>query len=139
MGPALASIRDGALTHKTFESYCQERWSYSKSRTYQLIDASAVQENVPNWGQILPTLTEAMARELAKAPVEDQAEVWESKIRQKSGMRLSRQAARKALRQQSAKWWRGGSYPRQGQLGVGPSGRGKSSPFFKSVGEGEGD
>lgn len=84
VGHALAAIRDAKLyreSHRTFEAYCKERWSFTKSRANQLIHASTVvaqltaapSENGNNCCQIQPT-NEAQVRELAKA--EDPAAVW---------------------------------------------------------------
>lgn len=79
VGKALLAVRsDERKLYRefgTFEDYCQERWGFSKSRAYQLIDASKTQENVHNCGQNAPT-NEAQARELARLPDEQQAGCW---------------------------------------------------------------
>jgi len=48
-GLALRELRDKKLyrnTHKTFEAYCQQRFGYKRARSYQLIDAAIVFENL---------------------------------------------------------------------------------------------
>ncbi len=80
VGRALTAIRDGTLyrqTHRTFAMYCNERWEFKKRRAYQLIDASAAAENVQHAAQI-PNARQA--EELAQAPVEMQAEIWDTVV-----------------------------------------------------------
>lgn len=75
VGNALKELRDEKLyrdTHKTFDAYVQERFGIKKSQAYNLIDAAGVTENVHNCGQIS---NEGQARELAKAPPEQQQAV----------------------------------------------------------------
>lgn len=77
VGQALQAIRDERLyrdTHKTFAAYLKSRWNLSKSRAYQLIDASEAAENVQHVGQ-KPNARQAA--ELSKAPEELQSEVWD--------------------------------------------------------------
>jgi hypothetical protein len=66
VGNALTEIREARLyrdSHATFEAYLDERWSMSRARGYQLIDAAAVSTVVDKAG--LPALAnEAQAREL---------------------------------------------------------------------------
>lgn len=78
IGRALAGIRDGGLYreygYKTFESYCRERWSMSRSYAFRVMGASDV---VANWQHSLPPpSTESQARELAKLEPEAQASAW---------------------------------------------------------------
>lgn len=90
VGTALRDIRDSRLyreSHKSFDAYVQDRWSIKKTYAHDLINAVAVANNVRNCGQnvvdgavisSVPEIpNEAVARELAKAPKEEQAEVWE--------------------------------------------------------------
>jgi hypothetical protein len=45
VGLALAEIRDSRLyrlTHHTFETYCRDRWQFTRQRAYQLIGAAEV-------------------------------------------------------------------------------------------------
>lgn len=80
VGQALTRIRDGELykaTHRTFETYCSERWGFKRSYAYDLMKSAAVAENVRHGGQELPQpSTERQARELAKLPTEEQPKAW---------------------------------------------------------------
>lgn len=80
VGRSLAEIRDGRLyrdTHNTFAAYLKDRWSMSRTRAHELIDGAKVVENVRHAEQnSLPNARQAT--ELAKAPPEKQAEVWEA-------------------------------------------------------------
>jgi hypothetical protein len=78
---ALKELRDRRLyrsTHKTFEEYCRDRFGFSRSRSYQLIDAAVVVENLekcPQFVDILPT-NEAQCRPVLDLSPEDQRTVW---------------------------------------------------------------
>jgi phage N-6-adenine-methyltransferase len=64
VGLALTEIRDGRLyraTHGTFEGYLDERWGFSRSYGYRLIDGARVAELVSPMGDIP---NERQAREL---------------------------------------------------------------------------
>jgi N6-adenosine-specific RNA methylase IME4 len=66
VGRALLEIRDARLyraTHGTFNEYCRERWSFSRERGRQLIQAAQVVEALPTTVGI--PANEAQARELA--------------------------------------------------------------------------
>lgn len=95
-GNALTAIRDEKLyreKYKTFEAYCEGRWGFEKRYANRLIESSKVVNRiVDKTGPIGPKLytdlsttslptTESQARELAKAPVEEQAEVWEEVVK----------------------------------------------------------
>lgn len=76
VGNALVRIRDKQLYvdgYSSFDQYCRERWDMSGSHAYRLIDASEVVRELPE-GTPAP-VNEAQARELAKVPPEDRAEV----------------------------------------------------------------
>ena len=65
VGLALAEIRDGRLyrhTHGTFEAYLDERWGWSRSHGYRLIDGARVAELLSPIGDM--PANEAQAREL---------------------------------------------------------------------------
>lgn len=82
IGRCLSQIRDEKLyraTHKTFEAYCSERWAFKMRRAYQLIDASVAAENVQHVAQ-KPNARQAS--ELAKAPNDQQPEIWEQVVEQ---------------------------------------------------------
>ena len=79
-GNALREIRDGRLyqeTHETFEAYCKERWSFSRPRAYQLIEAAGTNQRLSKILDTPPT-TESHTVEVAKAPEDKQAEVWQA-------------------------------------------------------------
>ncbi|MGL4620006.1 MAG: hypothetical protein ACRCZS_13245 [Chroococcidiopsis sp.] len=105
-GSALREIRDRKLyrsTHKTFESYCKDRFGFRRSHSYQLIDASGVVDNLltngeqnkmsaiggqnetrTNCSQILPT-SERQVRALVSLPPDEQRQVWTEAVEQSNG------------------------------------------------------
>ncbi|MBI1879045.1 MAG: hypothetical protein HYR94_12645 [Chloroflexi bacterium] len=90
VGSALMEIRNSRLyrqMYATFEEYCQERWDLRKSRTYQLMDAAEVVENLKSStivelfsGNILLPTNEAQARPLAKLGLEMQRQAWRKAV-----------------------------------------------------------
>ena len=90
VGNALREIRESRLyraTHGRFEDYCDDRWGMSKRHADRLVSAAEVvyrlsgteqttEQNGTNWSRDPLPVTESQARELAKAPPEEQAEVW---------------------------------------------------------------
>lgn len=87
VGNALLAIRDGRLyrvEHDTFEDYCQERWGFNRHRASQLINAAGVVTNVTSAGLPAPT-NEGQARELARVPQEQRAEVWQETLARTDG------------------------------------------------------
>lgn len=79
VGQALKEIRDTKLyrgTHKSFEAYIEDRWEMSRPRAYQLIESAEVGGNLSTSGR-QKLASERQARELAKAPPEQQEEIWE--------------------------------------------------------------
>lgn len=78
VGTALGMIRDNKLyraSHGTFEAYCVERWGFTDGRARQLIIASRTATNVTVAGLPAPA-NEGQARELARVPEADRADVW---------------------------------------------------------------
>lgn len=76
VGNALRKIRDGRgyrFTHSTFEDYVEQRWGFSVSTGYRLMDASEVSENLPPVGEI--SFTQAAA--IASLPQEQQRQFVE--------------------------------------------------------------
>jgi hypothetical protein len=70
VGIALAQIRNRKLYRKdyhTFEAYCQQRWGWSRFRTYQLIEACEVVAELPEKLKA-EVPNERVARELGKLP-----------------------------------------------------------------------
>lgn len=85
VGMALMRIRDRRLyraTHDTFEAYCQERWSLSRTRSYQLIDAASLVDGMSTIGDTPTPANEGQARELSGLPAETAAEVMREARRQ---------------------------------------------------------
>ena len=81
-GSALKEIRDQRLYRegfKTFEAYVKARWSFDRSRAYQLIDASDLKADLSTIVDKNPKAdevkTEGQLRELASVPTESLAEV----------------------------------------------------------------
>jgi hypothetical protein len=81
-GNALREIRDRGtdgsrlyhtLGFKTFEDYCQKRWGWSRFRSYQLIGAAEVADNLLTI--VNKPVNEAQSRELARLPPDLQREL----------------------------------------------------------------
>lgn len=89
-GSSLRQLRDKRLyrsTHRTFEEYCRHRFGYNRSRSYQLIDAAVVVDNLkqcPQFVDIFPT-TESQCRPLAKLQPNEQWQVWTEAVEQAGG------------------------------------------------------
>ncbi len=78
VGEALLSVRDKRLyrqAYTTFEDYCSRRWNMTRSRAYQLIDASILKGNLSTIVDKMPA-NESQARELAGLAPDDQIGVW---------------------------------------------------------------
>ena len=72
VGVALMRIHQGGLyksNYATWESYCKERWGWSRVRAHQLMQASNIVLTAVNDGYDVPT--ERHARELARVPAEE--------------------------------------------------------------------
>tara|TARA_R110001606_G_C15340839_1_gene646552 strand:- start:804 stop:1682 length:879 start_codon:yes stop_codon:yes gene_type:complete len=81
VGQALLEIRDKKLyriEYNTFEEYCKQKWQISRRRSYQLIEASLVIENV-NPGTQMPK-NEKEIRPLTSLEPEIQNAVWQETI-----------------------------------------------------------
>jgi len=89
-GKALMELRDRRLyrsTHGTFEEYCLDRFGYNRSRSYQLVDAAIVVDNLqkcPQIVDILPT-AEGQVRPMTKLEPQEQQEVWQTAVKQAGG------------------------------------------------------
>ncbi|OKH20264.1 hypothetical protein NIES593_19335 [Hydrococcus rivularis NIES-593] len=82
VGQALIEIRDRKLygePHKTFEAYCKEKWSLTKRRAYQFMNASAVIQNLCTMVHKFPT-SERQVRPLTKLPPAQQLEIWQKAV-----------------------------------------------------------
>ncbi len=84
-GAKLMRARDARLyreDHETFEHFIERDLGWHRSRAYQLIEACEVRQDLSTSGrhfEILPE-NERQLRELAKAPDDKTAEVWEAVI-----------------------------------------------------------
>lgn len=81
VGQALAAIRESRLyraTHSSFEAYCESRWGFTGRRGRQLIEAAEI-------GTTVPIENEGQARELAKVPEPDRADVWRDTVERTEG------------------------------------------------------
>lgn len=79
VGRALTTIREGKLYRQhydTWEEYCVDRWGMSRSRAYQLMDASKVAADLSTMVDNPPT-NEREAREVGKAAPADRPRVIE--------------------------------------------------------------
>ncbi|MBD2459226.1 hypothetical protein H6G80_34970 [Nostoc sp. FACHB-87] len=102
-GKALAELRDRRLyrsTHRTFEEYCKDRFSYTHRHVNYLIAASLVVDNIKmgtngsqneepdemgtNGSQILPT-NERQVRPLITLEPQQQQEVWQTAVKEAGG------------------------------------------------------
>jgi hypothetical protein len=89
-GKALRELRDRRLyrnSHKTFDEYCKDRFSYNRSRSYQLLDAAGVVDNLracPQFVDILPT-AEGQVRPLTKLEAEEQVDCWQEAVEAAGG------------------------------------------------------
>lgn len=102
-GKALLELRDRRLyrsTHKTFEEYCKDRFSYTYRHVNYLIAGSVIVDNIKmgtntsqneqvdemgtNSSQILPT-SEVQVRPLAKLEPQQQQEVWQAAVEEAGG------------------------------------------------------
>ncbi len=89
-GKALQQLRDRKLyrsTHGTFEEYCRDRFSYNRSRSYQLIDAAVVVDvlqECPQIVDIFPT-KEGQVRPLTQLEPDQQRQVWQQAVQASGG------------------------------------------------------
>ena len=95
-GLALQALRDKRLwrsTHYSFKEYCQDRFAFSKSQSYRLIDAVEIGKNiygeVPNWGRnetIVLATAESQLRPLKRLhSPERQQEAWAIAVEEAGG------------------------------------------------------
>lgn len=82
VGTALLAIRDGRLYREhygTFEDYCKERWSMSRSYAHRTIEAAQVVRNLLPIGNILPS-AESQVRPLTQLEPEAQWVAWQEAV-----------------------------------------------------------
>lgn len=78
VGTALLRIRDERLYQREygdFESYCRSRWGFTDRRARQLMASAEVVGTIVPTGLPSPA-NEGQARELARVPEPERAEVW---------------------------------------------------------------
>lgn len=78
VGRALAEIRDGRLyreAHGTFEAYCDQQWSLSRPRAYELIAAASTVDSMSAMADTPVPTNERQARQLTGLPTETAAAV----------------------------------------------------------------
>lgn len=83
VGQALMVIRDKRLYrvgYRTFEDYCQEKWSIKRANAYRLIEAAQVITHLSPIGDILPK-SESQTRPLTYLEPEIQKEVWNTVVK----------------------------------------------------------
>jgi hypothetical protein len=86
VGNALLNIRDNRLyrdTHKTFETYCRERWGWSKTHANRLVEAASVTQNLTPTG-VIPT-NERQLRPLANLKPAAQRQIWTQAVKESNG------------------------------------------------------
>jgi len=79
VGLALARVRDSRLyraSHQNFESYCEARWGFTRTRAYELMSAANITQAVSEISDI-PITSESHAKELRGLEPEVAAEVME--------------------------------------------------------------
>jgi len=81
VGKALEEIREQKLyrDHKTFETYCRDRWGIARPTAYLFINAAQVMENLSPIGDILPR-KENQVRPLTQLSPELQIEIWQQAV-----------------------------------------------------------
>ena len=90
-GMALMELRDRKLyrsTHATFEDYWRDRFDYVRRRSYQLIDAAKIYNNLSEKCEqivhILPT-REGQVRPMSQLNAEQQVLAWETAVEEAGG------------------------------------------------------
>ncbi|MCU0541041.1 MAG: MICOS complex subunit MIC60 [Oscillatoriaceae cyanobacterium Prado104] len=82
VGKALDEIREQRLyreTHKSFESYCRDKWDIARQTAHRFIAAAQVIENLTPIGVKIPT-KEIQVRPLAGLSPELQLEIWQQAL-----------------------------------------------------------
>jgi hypothetical protein len=83
VGVALLKIRDDRLYKAewtTFEAYCRDRWNLSERRSYQLMDAATVTENLKNFSGLSQPEREAHAAPLTVLEPAQQPIAWQRAV-----------------------------------------------------------
>jgi hypothetical protein len=83
VGKALDEIREQKLyreTHKSFETYCRDKWGIARQTAHRFISAAQVIENLTPIGVKIPT-KENQVRPLAGLSPELQLEIWQEALK----------------------------------------------------------
>lgn len=84
VGNALSQIRDEELyraSHMRFQDYLRERWDMEERRAYQLMDATAVVNDIVDKNcTVVQPANERQARPLTKLPQTDRASAWKEAV-----------------------------------------------------------
>ncbi|GAA2107541.1 hypothetical protein [Streptomyces synnematoformans] len=87
VGTALLAIRDQRLyraEYATFEDYCRDRWGMGRDYADRMITAASVVPTIVSKGLPAPA-NEGQARELARTPEGQRAEVWRETVERTGG------------------------------------------------------
>jgi hypothetical protein len=99
VGVALEAIRRNGLYKiagsKTFDDYCEARWSFGRARASQLIKAAKTVNNCKQ-SALPPPANEGQARELGKLKPEQQIAVWRA-ISKKPAEKITAKVVAKAV------------------------------------------
>ena len=82
IGKAFTEICESKLyraSHDSFESYCRDKWGFSRQHAYRLINATALRIGLSPTGDILPE-NESQCRPLAKLLDADQQVAWQKVV-----------------------------------------------------------
>lgn len=84
VGNALSEIRDEkkyrAGGYRDFDTYCRERWGFSRYRGFQMIEAATITNELLTIVNTPAPVRESQVRELARVEPDRRAEVWEAAI-----------------------------------------------------------
>lgn len=97
IGEALAEIRDSKLykvEHDTFESYCREKWGFSRFYAHRVMEASSVSTLLPIGNK--PT-HETQVRPLTSLPDEDVPKVWAAAVESAGGGQPTEKQVRESV------------------------------------------
>lgn len=81
VGEALFAIRDRRLyrsTHKTFDSYCRDRWQMSKTQANRLIGAASAASDLTPIG-VIPS-SESVVRPLVSLSTQQRQKAWQKAV-----------------------------------------------------------
>lgn len=149
VGNALAEIRESKLyraSHSTFESYCQERWGFTKRRANQLIEAAGVAEEM---GSMLPKVSASVetssvetkavlpsaraAEAVARVPKSDRAAVVKKAA--EGGKKVTAKAVKQAAKEVAEAKKPASKPPQRPKDGQGEPIPADLIPIFKHAGE----